>query len=204
MESESGWPPAESLTQLLTASASGDAKAREGLWALVYHELRQMAHAQMAREPAGRTLQPTALVNEVYLKLIGGGNGGFENRRHFFGAAARAMQQFRVDDARRHGRIKRGGGRHDSPNFGADALEAAPAVSGFFEQNPEEVISLDEAMRGLGEAHPELAEVVRLRYFAGMSEQETAQALGIAVRTVGNRWRLAKAWLFDKLGGDSP
>jgi len=184
------------LTQLLAATGSGDPEAQERLWQLVYNELHSMARAQIACERPGRTLQPTALVHEAYLKLMAVGDGNFENRRHFFAAAARAMQQVRVDDARRRSRIKRGGG------IEADLLTPDSAVPALFDQDVAEVLALDEALASLQDEHLDLAEVVRLRYFAGLSDEETADAIGVSVRTVGNRWRMARAWLYDRLGGE--
>lgn len=189
---------AHHVTQLLAALGHGDLSARDKLLQAVYEELHRMARAQMAREAPGRTLQPTALVHEAYLRLFPkcsatatGDDAGFTNRRHFFGAAARAMQQIRVDDARKRGRLKRGGKEH--------RMEAYAMPPPVFEQDPAEVLALDEAMAGLQEQHPELAEVVRLRYFVGLSLDETAEVIAVAPRTVGNRWRLARAWLYDAL-----
>ncbi|MBI5764497.1 MAG: sigma-70 family RNA polymerase sigma factor [Planctomycetes bacterium] len=192
-------PPTHSthaLTRLLAASVNGDSEARKRLWQLVYDELHSMARAQMACERAGRTLQPTALLHEAYLKLMAGGDGHFENRRHFFAAAANAMQQIRVDDARRRRRIKRGGGT-EPDRLNADSMEPAQ-----FEQDGAEVLALDESLARLQDEHPDLAEVVRLRYFAGLSAEETADVIGVSVRTVANRWRMARAWLYDRLGGE--
>ncbi len=195
------------LTNLLGASARGDVAAREQVWQLVYAELRRLAQSQMIREAPGRTLQPTALVHEAYLRLLGARNG-FENRRHFFAAAARAMQEIRVDDARRRSRLKRGGpgvtvmggGRPPSgPTSGRNAGRYERDETAAFDQDADEVVALNDAMAGLAEAHPEAAEVVRLRYFAGMGMEEIADVLELSVRTVHNRWRLARAWLFDKL-----
>lgn len=188
-------PVATGLTALLSAAAEGDADAARNLWALIYDELRAVARRQLAQEAPGHTLQPTALVHEAYMRLLGG-NGRFENRRHFFAAAANAMRQIRIDDARRRGRLKRGGDNHRP-----GSLEEAPAV---FDQNPIEVLAVDEAITRLRAAYPRAAEVVVLRYFTGLSIDETAEALEMAPRSVDNDWKFAKAWLQRELGkGDT-
>lgn len=182
------------VTRLLDAARQGDEAAAERLWRTVQDELRGMAAAQMVREHGPRTLQPTALVNEVYLRLFAADNH-FENRRHFFAAAARAMHQILVDDARTRRRLKRGGDRPRRPL----ADEPAP-----HEADPAEVLALDEALVRLGAEQPELVDIVRLRYFVGLTLDETADVLGIARRTVAYRWRLAKAWLYEAMTGDAP
>ena len=144
---------------------------------------------------AGRTLQPTALIHEAYLRLMGAVDGEFANRRHFFAAAARVMRCIRIDDARRRGRLKRGGG--DSPG----SLEDEPPM---FDQDPAEVLAVHEALDRLEERHPEQAEVVMLRYFASMTVAETAVAMEVSPRTVNKEWRLARAWLHRELSkGDT-
>jgi RNA polymerase sigma factor (TIGR02999 family) len=180
---------------LLTAVGQGDAAARSKLWRLVYDELRHVAQRQLAREAPGRTLQPTSLVHEVFLRLTAGEAVQFENRRHFFGAAARAMRQIRIDDARRRRRVKRGGGKRPG------VVDQEPAV---FDQDPAQVLAVDEALKRLEQMDPRKAEIVTLRYFAGLTEQETAAALDLSRRTVQMEWRLAKAWLHRELSkGDT-
>ncbi len=178
------------VTQLLAAVGRGEAAAAEKLWALIYEELRAIARQQMAREATGGTLQPTALVHEAYLRLTGNADVQWANRRHFFGAAAKAMHRIRIDDARRRGRAKRGGGRRPG------ALVEGPAI---FDQDPAEVLAVDEALKKLEQEDPRKAEVVMLRYFAGLSVEETAEALGMSARTVKNDWQFARTWLHREL-----
>lgn len=186
-------PPTHFLTQLLDAVRDNAPEAQDRLWEAVYSELHQMARVHMAQELGGRTMQPTALVNEVYLRLFGSGDGSFENRRHFFAAAARAMHRVCVDDARRRRRLKRGAGVVSAN------LAEEPAV---FDRDPIEVLAVDDALHELEGESPELAELVRLKYFVGMNLDEAAEILGVARRTVVNRWRLARAWLHARLAGD--
>jgi RNA polymerase sigma factor (TIGR02999 family) len=144
----------------------------------------------MAREASRRTLQTTVLVSEAYLRLVGDADVQWANRRHFFAAAARAMRRIRIDDARKRQRLKRGGGRP------VGQLEDDPAA---FDQDATELLAIDEALSKLEKADPRKAEVVMLRYFAGLSVEETAAALDIAPRTVDSEWRFAKVWLHREL-----
>lgn len=192
-------PDSHAVTHILNHAASGDPAARKQLWDLVYHELRQMAADQMALESPGRTLQPTALVHEAYFRLCAAaGNGHFENRRHFFAAAANAMRQIRIDDARRRGRLKRGGPAHG----GAARPQPRPEDNGepaAFDDDPAELLAVEEALAALEKEQPDLAELVQLRFFAGLDIDQTAEVLGVAPRTVDNRWRIARAWLHRAL-----
>ncbi len=181
--------PTHLITKLLAGVGRGEGNARERLWEVVYSEVHRLARIRLAREPAGKTLQPTALVNEAYLRLAGG-DCPFANRRHFFAAVATAMHRIIVDDARRHGRLKRGG------RATADTLEEEPAV---FDRDPAEVLAVDEALTELEGEHPELAELVRHRYFSALSMDQTAEVMGVSRRTIGNRWRLARALLYEAL-----
>ncbi len=186
--------PVSAVTQLLDAAAQGDAAAVNRLWSTVYEELHGLARAQLAREGPACSLQSTSLVNEAYLRLIGDGHVEWANRRHFFSAAAKAMRRICVDDARRRERLKRGSGQ--APGT---LLEDPPAAR----QDPAEVLAIDEVLQKLEQADPRRAELVMLRYFAGLSIDETAAALGVSARTVDTEWRFAKAWLHRELSKGS-
>ena len=181
------------VTQLLVAAGQGDAAAADRLWSTVYDELRRLARGQLAREHSGCSLDSTSLVHEAYLRLVGREPIEWANRRHFFAAAARAMRHIRVEDARRRGRFKRGGGRQASP------LTDEPPI---FDDDPVEVLAIDEALRNLEKVSPRQAEIVMLRYFAELSVDDTAEALGVSPRTVDYEWRFARAWLHRELSRD--
>jgi len=185
----------EPVTQLLVAASQGDTRAGSRLWSVVYDELRRLARRQLANESPDCTFESTSLVHEAFLRLVGDEPVEWANRRHFFAAAARVMRHIRIDDARKRGRIKRGGDRQAQP------VNDELAV---FDDDPTEVLAVDEALKRLEEVAPRQAEVVALRYFAGLSVDETAQALGVSPRTVDYEWRLARAWLHRELGrGDT-
>jgi len=179
------------VTRLLDAAAAGNSKAAAELLPLVYDELRQLAAARMADEKPGQTLQATALVHEAYLRLTGDDEIAWENRAHFFGAAARAMQRILVEHARARGREKRVGGRQRQPLSVVDL-----AVDADLEQ----VLAVQSAVEKLEAQDPRLAEIVRLRFYAGLGVEETAQALGLSERTVRRDWTVARAWLIRELG----
>src|SRR5688500_5374756 len=182
-----------SVTRLLDAAAAGDPRAAADLLPLVYDELRQLAAARMAQEKADLTLQPTALVHEAYLRLVGGEPPrDWNGRGHFFGAAAEAMRRILVNRARDRGRLKRGGGRRRVDLEGLSDPAAAP---------PEDLLDLDDALDRLAAAYPACADLVKLRFFAGLTLDEAAAALGLARRTAGRQWAFARAWLADALGG---
>lgn len=174
------------VTELLHAVARGEATARSELWALVYEELHRLAQRQLAGDVANRTRRPTSLIHEVYMRLTSAEGRSWQNRRHFFAAAAQAMRSIRVDDVRKRNRIKRGGG--DRPA----SLAFDPAATG---QDPAIVLAIDEILDELEQAHPRQAEVAKLRYFAGLTVAETAAALCVSRRTVDKDWRFARAWL---------
>jgi len=177
-------------TVLLTAVERGDPKAAGKLLDLVYEELRRLAASKMAREAPGQTLQPTALVHEAWLRLVGAQNPHFENRAHFFSAAAEAMRRILIDRARRKLAARHGGG---SEQVDVDGLAlAAPAAD-------EQLLAVHEALDNLAREHPVQAEVVKLRYFAGMTNEETAEVLNVSVATVKNYWTFARTWIFHEI-----
>lgn len=182
-------PETGDITRVMDSLRSGRAGAREELYELVYRDLRAMAGAQMVRERSGHTLQVTALVSEAYLRLAPGGER-WENRAHFFGAAARAMRRILVDHARRHQANKRGG---DVRRVTFEDLAVAA------EEPQVDVVALDEALEALAQEYPRLAEVVQLRYFAGLGVTETAGVLGTSPATVKRDWAFARAWLLDRM-----
>jgi RNA polymerase sigma factor (TIGR02999 family) len=161
----------------------------------VYAELRNLAAALTARLAPGQTLQPTALVHEAYLRLVRDRDPGWEGRRHFFGAAARAMREILIEQARRKDSLKRGGG--------ARRIELTEGLA-FIEPPADDLLALDEAIGQLQVEKPHLAEIVLLRYFTGLSVEETAGIVGRSVSTVTREWRFARAWLADRLGEDAP
>ncbi len=197
----------QQITQLLDAVRHGDREARSRLWEAVFLELHRIAQAHMAHEAPGRTLQPTALVNEAYLRLFGDNNHptpSFENRRHFFAAAARAMRRILVDYARSRKSLKRGcagdpGSTEGAPSR-AKRVPLDSCVSSSREwDDPLELLALDEAMTKLEAEDGDLAHVVELRFFAGIGVEETADIMEIAPRTVEKYWRAARAWLHESL-----
>jgi RNA polymerase sigma factor (TIGR02999 family) len=175
------------MTQLLSAVEKGDACAAEQLLPLVYDELRKLAAHKMSLQPPGQTLQATALVHEAYLRLVGGEEKRWESRRHFFNAAAEAMRRILVDHARKRGRKKRGGQRQ---RVSLEVVDIATSASS------EQILAVDDAIRKLEQQEPRLGQVVKLRFLAGLSEEETAKLLGVAERTVRRDWQLARAWRF--------
>jgi RNA polymerase sigma factor (TIGR02999 family) len=181
------------IAHVLTAIESGDPKAAEQLLPLVYGELRCLAAQRLAHENPGHTLQATALVHEAYLRLVEPDKGmEWHGRTHFLAAAAEAMRRILVDHARQKKSLKRGGGQVRAA-FREDAL-AAPEQS-------EEILAVDEALAKLATADPQAAELVKLRYFAGLSIDETAQALNISPRSADRLWSYARAWLQRAIGG---
>lgn len=184
------------MTELLDAAGRGEASAAERLLPLVYQELRRLAAASLSREPAGLTLQPTALVHEAYLKLIGGAEIRWEGRRQFFCAAATAMRRILVDRARRYRAEKRGGGRRREELDANVTISPPTPAPG---DGPVDLVKLNDALERLEKHDERQAEVVLLRYFAGLSIAETARALGVSEATVKTDWVYARAWLRREL-----
>ncbi len=179
------------MTRILGSIAQGDSKAAEELLPLVYDELRRVAAARMAGCPPGQTLQPTALVHEAWLRLVGQeSEAQFQGRTHFFAAAAEAMRHILIDRARRKQRLRHGGGQQRVDI--EDLQIAAPAAD-------DELLAVDEALDRLARLDPAKAELVKLRYFVGMTMTEAATALGISEPAAKRRWFLARAWLFNEI-----
>jgi RNA polymerase sigma factor (TIGR02999 family) len=179
-------PSPQQVTQLLQAWSDGDQVARDELMPLVYEELRRLAHQCMRRERQGHTLQTSALVNEAFLRLVDHKGVSWQNRAHFFGIAARLMRQVLVDYARKRRYTKRGGDRHRVP------LDEVMIIS---QERAADVMALDEALTNLAEIDPRQSQIVELRFFGGLSIEETAEVLAVSPGTVMRDWTLAKAWL---------
>jgi RNA polymerase sigma factor (TIGR02999 family) len=189
------------VTRILSAIDQGDPHAASQLLPLVYDELRQLAAQKLAHETPGQTLQPTALVHEAYLRLVASPQGEpqeeppWESRGHFFAAAAEAMRRILVESARRKKRAKHGGGRQRVDLDDQDVPVRPP---------PDEILALDAALTRLGEEDPEAARVVQLHFFAGLSIEKAAEALGVSRATAYRQWNYARAWLRCAIGGDAP
>ncbi|HZI33441.1 MAG TPA: sigma-70 family RNA polymerase sigma factor [Candidatus Binatia bacterium] len=180
------------ITLMLEAISAGDSLASEQLLPLVYDELRRLAAARMSQEAAGHTLQPTALVHEAWLRLVGSGNQPWQNRVHFFGAAAEAMRRILIERARRKSRLKRGSGQALLDIAELDVAAVMP---------DDKVLLVDEALEQLKLEDPEKARIVMLKFFAGLTNEQAAEILNVNERTVRRQWEFAKAWLFDRISG---
>ena len=180
------------VTQLLKAATSGDRIAADQLLPLVYDELRALAKSRLRHVAPGNTLQPTALVHEAYLRAVGHEDPGWSGRGHFFAAAAQAMRNILVDQARRKAALKHGGGLRRE--------DATPDLLPI-EQPAEDMLALDEALKQLEAEDPRKARVVMMRFFAGLTTEQTAEALGISLPTVERDWRFARSWLGRAMGG---
>jgi RNA polymerase sigma factor (TIGR02999 family) len=180
------------MTRILSAIEQGDPQAAEQLLPLVYDELRKLAAQRLAQEKPGQTLQATALVHDAYLRLVGTNEAkNWNSRGHFFAAAAEAMRRILVNRARDKQRLKRGGGREW---VSLDEAEIAHEADGV------DVLAINEALDGLAREEPACADLVKLRFFAGLTQEESAQALGVTRRTADRYWAFARAWLFQALG----
>ncbi len=187
--------PSDNLTSLLIEWQEGDKTALDRLTPLVYDELRRIAHRYVRRERNGQTLETTALVNEAYVRLAGAKNIAWESRSHFFAATAQVMRHVLIYHARRRLYAKRGGG--------AQRVPLTDAESEMTEQRADELIALDEALNDLANLDLRKARVVEMRYFGGLSLEETAEALDVSLMTVRRDWRAAKAWLFKAVSTSS-
>ncbi len=174
------------VTRTLSAIEHGDPRAAEQLLPLVYAELRRLAAQKLAHESPGQTLQATALVHEAYLRLVGSEDPGWNGRGHFFAAAAEAMRRILIEKARRERRVRHGGGAHRV------ALSEIDVIAGV---QSEDIVALDEALERLDEIDPVAAQLVKLRYFAGLTMVQAAESLGIPLRTAERNWTYARTWL---------
>jgi RNA polymerase sigma factor (TIGR02999 family) len=182
------------VTQLLGAIKAGDPKAADQLLPLVYEELRRLAAQKMAREAAGQTLQPTALVHEAWLRLVGPGDQQWNSRGHFFAAAAEAMRRILIDNARRKHRLRHG---HGLARVDLDQVDVA------IHADDETLLRVDEALQKLAQEDSVKAELVKLRFFIGLSIAEAGQSLGLSESTAKRYWAYARAWLYEELQRDS-
>ncbi len=182
--------PPNQITQLLLAWSEGDTRAHEKLVPLVYEQLHRMAQRYMRRERPGHTLQTTALVHEAYMRLVGAENLHWQNRAHFYAVSARLMRRILVDIARTKNNLKHGGGPLQVSMDEALAVSSEPSA---------DVLALDEALSRLSAMHARQAEIVELRYFGGLKEEEIAEVLKVSLRTVQQDWRLARLWLYREL-----
>jgi RNA polymerase sigma factor (TIGR02999 family) len=178
------------ITQVLQAIGRSESRASEELLPLVYNELRHLASARMAQEMAGHTLQPTALVHEAWLRLVGDNDRTWQNRAHFFGAASEAMRRILIESARRKSRLKRGGGR---VRVDIDGLELAAATT------EDKILAINDALEELQKNDPDRAQIVVMKFFGGLTNREVAECLGVTERTVERRWAHAKVWLFESI-----
>ena len=185
-------PPASDVTHLLLAWRQGDAGALDRLLPLVYAELRRLAHGRMRGERAGQTLQTTALVHEAYVRLVNGTRVPWNNRAHFFAVCARLMRRILVDRARARGADKRG---FEARHVRFEDWRVGQPAKGA------EILAVDEALTRLAASDPRRGKVVELRYFGGLTVEETAAALGISVETVARDWKVARLWLLHELRG---
>lgn len=183
---------ADEITRVLDASVTGDETAADRLLPLLYDELRDLAAARLARLPPGQTLTATALVHEAYLRVAGRQPSGFEGRRHFFFAAARAMRDILVEQGRRKGRRQRRAGREQV---------GQPEIELTIEPPSEDILTLNDALKRLEEENADGARLVLLRYFAGLTTDEAADVLGMSASSVDRRWRFVRAWLRREIGG---
>ncbi|MGI9013905.1 MAG: sigma-70 family RNA polymerase sigma factor [Phycisphaerales bacterium] len=187
-------PSPREVTMLLGEVNAGEPRAADRLLVMVYEELRKLAHARMRNEPSNHTLQATSLVHEAYIRPLGDEQAKWQSRGHFFGAAALAMRRILVERARRVAGPKRGGGRQ---RMDADEIDLTADTA-----NDTDLIALDESLKKLEVQDPRMAQIVMLRFFAGLSVEDTASALDISPRTVKREWAVARAWLYQHMTGE--
>lgn len=192
-------PQPEDATLLMAAASDGDKNAADRLLPLVYEQLRKAAQLGLAGERPGHTLSATALVHEAYLKLAGPREVPWTGRGHFYAAAAEAMRQILLDHAKGRMRLKRGGGGPDGAAGRRQGVADFEDVAALSQREPEEIVRFDELVRRLEAESPDGAAIVRLRFFAGLGVEQTAQVLGLSTSTVDRRWAFARAWLFQHL-----
>jgi len=178
------------ITQILRAIQEDQKGSTDTLLPMVYKELRKLAHARMSKTPQGQTLQPTALVHEAYLRLVGNQDSNWEGRNHFFAAAVRAMRNILVDQARRKASVKHGGKLNRHEYLGNTPVIQPPM---------EDMLELDEAIKRLEAVDPRKGKIINLRYFAGFTTEETAAAMDLSVATIKREWQFIKRWLYDEL-----
>ena len=188
-------PSPKDLTSLLADWSKGDRQALDRLMPIVYDELRSLAGRYLRRERADHTLQPTALVNEAYMRLVDQRSVHWQNRAHFFGVAAQMMRRILVDHAKGHRREKRGGGARKV------SLDEAIELS---DERADDLVAIDQALTALAQFDERKSRVVELRYFGGLSVEETAEVLKVSVNTVLRDWKLAKAWLYSQVKKNGP
>ena len=184
-------PSPQEVTKLLVQLTDGDRRAMDELLPLIYDELRRLASSYLRRERQGHTLQPTALVHEAYMRMVDQTQVRWQNRAHFFGVAAQMMRRILVDHARSQQAEKRGG------EFQKLSLDERIDVSG--QDRDLNLVALDDALNRLAEIDPQKSKIVEMRFFGGLSVEETAEVLGVSVPTVKRHWRLAKAWLYGEI-----
>ena len=185
----------DDVTRILEALGQGDPTAADELLPLVYQELRKLAAHKMAGQAPGHTLQPTALVHEAWLRLAGNEPGRFAGRAHFFAAAAEAMRHILIDSARRKRALRHGGGQ---ARVDIESIEIAALA------NDDELLAVHEVLDKLAAESPQKAELVKLRYFVGMTFEEAAEALGISIATAKRHWAYARAWLYEEIQANKP
>jgi RNA polymerase sigma factor (TIGR02999 family) len=182
------------ITQMLIELTDGNQDVVNQILPHIYDELRRLAGSYLRRERSDHTLQPTALVHEAYMKLIDQRQVRWQNRAHFFGIAAQVMRRILMDHARKHKAEKRGGE--------ADKLPLEDEILVVSTDSSDQLLALDEALKTLSELDPQKAKIVELRYFGGLSIEETAEVMGVSVPTINRQWRMAKAWLYSQLAND--